>query len=254
MFVRTNEIPMNAANTLRVVLTAKRAASASMVIALGFLGASIPVLAQNSGVQDRLAMVKMAMADNAQKLHHYQWIETTQATLNGEARPPQQESCQYGPDGTVQKTPIGPPPAPPSGGPLRQRLIERKQAEMKEYMAGVKSLLAQYLPPDPRKMEQVKQAGNFSLTPGQGAISLVFKNYAQAGDQMTLTFDIEAKRVAAVSVNTYFNDPQDVVTLQVQMASLPDGTNYAQQTTVNATAKNLVVVTTNSNYQRLGGS
>jgi hypothetical protein len=38
------------------------------------------------------------------------------------------------------------------------------------------------------------------------------------------------------------------------MASLPDGTNYAQQTILNATAKNLLVVTTNSNYQIPGGS
>jgi hypothetical protein len=36
------------------------------------------------------------------------------------------------------------------------------------------------------------------------------------------------------------------------MASLPDSTNYAQQTILNATAKQLVVTTTNSNYQKLG--
>jgi hypothetical protein len=35
------------------------------------------------------------------------------------------------------------------------------------------------------------------------------------------------------------------------MASLPDGTNYAQQTVLTATAKQLVVTTTNSNYQHL---
>ena len=36
------------------------------------------------------------------------------------------------------------------------------------------------------------------------------------------------------------------------MASLPDGTNYVQQTVLDATAKKLRVTTTNSNYQRLG--
>jgi len=43
----------------------------------------------------------------------------------------------------------------------------------------------------------------------------------------------------------------DAVTLQAQMASLPDGTNYAQQTVLNATAKQLVATTINSNYQHL---
>jgi hypothetical protein len=37
------------------------------------------------------------------------------------------------------------------------------------------------------------------------------------------------------------------------MASLPDGANYAQQTILNASAKQLVVTTTNSNYRKLGG-
>ena len=42
------------------------------------------------------------------------------------------------------------------------------------------------------------------------------------------------------------------VTLAVQFASLPDGTNYVQRTVLDATAKNLVVTTTNSSYSPLG--
>ena len=37
-----------------------------------------------------------------------------------------------------------------------------------------------------------------------------------------------------------------MVTLQVQMASLPDGTNYPRQTILNVSAKELTVITTNS--------
>jgi len=136
------------------------------------------------------------MAANAQKLHQYQWIETTQVTLNGEQKPATQNSCQYGPDGAVQKTPIGPPPPQPSGGPLMRRVIEKKQAEMKQYMGEVKSVLALYLPPDPQKMEQAKQAGNLSVNPVPGAVNLIFKNYVQPGDQLTLTFDPLQERSA----------------------------------------------------------
>jgi hypothetical protein len=120
-------------------------------------------------------------------------------------------------------------------------------------MGQVKGLLAMYLPPDPQKMEQVKQAGNLSVNPVSGALNLIFSNYAQAGDKMTLTFDTTAKKISSITINTYLGDPQSVVTLQVQMASLPDGTNYPQQTILNATAKQLVVTTTNANYQKLGG-
>ncbi len=224
-----------------------------MMTAMMAMSAAFPLFAQDGAAQERLAAVKQAMAANAQKLHQYQWIETTQVTLNGEQKPPTQNSCQYGPDGTVQKTPIGSPPPQPSGGPLMRRVIEKKQAEMKQYLGEVKSVLALYLPPDPQKMEQAKQAGNLSVNPVPGAVNLIFKNYVQPGDQLTLTFDTAEKKVSAVNVNTFMGDSHDAVTLQVQMSSLPDGTNYAQQTVLNAAAKNLVVTTTNSNYQKLGG-
>jgi hypothetical protein len=230
--------------------------SSAMAMILGIVAllSSAALMAQDSAVQERLAIVKQAMAANAQKLHQYQWLEVTQLTLNGEAKPPRQNSCQYGPDGTVQKTPIGGPPEPPSGGPLMRRVIERKQAEMKQYLGEVKGVLTMYLPPNPQTMEQVKQAGNLSVNPLPGALNLVFKNYAQPGDQLTVTFDTTAHKVSSVNVNTYMGDAKDAVTLQVQTASLPDGTNYPQQTILTATAKQLVVTTTNSNYQKLGGN
>ena len=85
-------------------------------------------------------------------------------------------------------------------------------------------------------------------------LNLVFTDYALPGDKMAITFDPNAKKVTAVSVNTYMGASKDVVTLQVQMSSLPDGTNFTQKTVLNATAKQLVVTTINSNYQKLGGN
>ena len=79
-------------------------------------------------------------------------------------------------------------------------------------------------------------------------------NYAQPGDRMTLTFDTAARKIVSLNINTYMGESKDTVTLQVQMASLPDGTNYAQQTVLDASAKKLQVTTSNSNYQKLGGS
>jgi len=231
----------------------KRARARWVSVGLLALTVTFPVFAQDSAVQEKMAAVKQSMAENSQKLHQYQWIETTQLTLKGDQKPPSQDSCQYGPDGSVQKTPIGPPPEQPSGGRLKERLIEKKEAEMKEYMGEVKGLLHMYLPPDPQKMEQAKQAGNVSLNPVPGGVNLIFINYAQPGDRMTLTFDTNAKKITSLNINTYMGETKDAVTLQVQMASLPDGTNYAQQTVLDATAKKLQVTTTNSNYQKLGG-
>lgn len=217
------------------------------------LAATVQAIAQNGELQQKFAAVKQAAAENKQRLQQYQWTQTTQLTLKGDPKPPSTDICRYGPDGQVQKTPIGPPPEQPSGGRLKERIIERKKEEMKDYMEEVKSLLAMYMPPDPQKMQQAFQAGKVSLTPGGGVVKLIFTDYAQPGDRMTLAFNTAAKKITSFNVDTYLGKEKDSVTLQGQMASLPDGTNFVQQTTLDATAKHLVVNTTNSNYQRLGG-
>src|SRR5580692_1699161 len=191
------------------------------------LAVALPSMAQNGELQQKLAAVKQATAENKQRLHQYQWTETTQLTLKGDQKPSSQKLCQYGPDGQVQKTPIGPPPEQPSGGRMKQRVIAKKKEEMQDYMGDVKGLLSMYVPPDPQKMEQAFQAGKVSLNPAGGAVNLIF--------------------------TTYMGEAKDAVTLQVQMATLPGGPNYAQQTVLNASAKQLVVTTTNSNYQKVGG-
>jgi hypothetical protein len=216
---------------------------------------AVPAISQNNEVQQKLAAAKQAAAENKQRLHQYQWVETTQLTLKGDAKPPVQNGCVYGPDGTVHKTLLSPPPEPPSGGRMKQKIVAKKKAEMKDYMEDVKSLLSMYVPPDPQKMQAAYQAGKLSLNPVPGGVAnLIFNDYAQPGDKMTLTFNTAAQKIAGLNIDTYLGTEKDAVTLQVQMATLPDGTNYAWQTVLNATAKKLVVTTTNSKYQKLGAN
>jgi hypothetical protein len=226
----------------------------TMILGAVMLLATVPTLSQNPELQQKLAAVKQAAAENKQNLLQYRWVETTQLTLKGDAKPPTKNSCQYGPDGKVQKTAIGPPPEQPSGGRMKQRVIAKKKAEMKDYMQDVKAILSMYLPPDPQKMQAAYQAGKVSLNPLPGAVNLIFTDYAQPKDKMVLTFDTASKKITSLNINTYIGEEKDVVTLRVQMASLPDGTSYEQQTVLNATAKQLVVTTTNSNYQKLGAN
>ncbi|MGA3210936.1 MAG: hypothetical protein ABSD20_06475 [Terriglobales bacterium] len=214
----------------------------------------VPAFAQMGGggdMQQKIAALKQSVAENQAKLHHFQWMETQAFTLKGDPKPSKQFSCFYGPDGKEQKNLISPPPEPPSGGRMKQRVIEKKKEEMQDYMAGVKTLLGLYVPPNPQLIQQAAEKGNVSvsLIPGSQDKPLVFKNYAQPGDQMTIVYDSVAKKVVSISINTYMDNPKDVVTLTLQFASLPDGTNYVQQSVLNATAKQLVVTTTNSNYR-----
>jgi hypothetical protein len=162
--------------------------------------------------------------------------------------------CQYGPDGNVQKFPMG-EQAQPSGGRLKQRMIKKKTEEMQDYMGDVKSVLAMYVPPNSQKIQQAFQAGKVSLSrdPSSGLVNLTFKDYAQPGDQMVVAFDPTAKKIANLNVNTYMGEAKDAVTLIVNFSSLPDGTNYAEKTVLNAAAKQIVVTTINTNFRPLGG-
>jgi hypothetical protein len=230
-----------------VILIAQHA----LVVAAILLAVTFPAIAQNGALQEKLAQVKQAAALNQQALRQYQWTETTQLTLKGDPKPASQKLCQYGPDGQVQKTPIGPPPEQPSGGRLKQRVIAKKKGEMLDYMDDVKGVLAMYVPPDPQRMQAAFAAGKVSLNPAGGLLNVIFTDYAQPGDRMTLTFDTASKKIVSLSVNTYMGQAKDAVTLQAQMATLPDGPNFTQRTVLDATAKQLVVTTTNSGYQKL---
>jgi hypothetical protein len=223
-------------------------------------GLSTTALAQmgaagsNPELQQKLMALKQSAAENKQKLHQYQWVETQQIALKGEQKPQRVFQCSYGPNGQVQKIPMGEQAQPQEKrGGLRGRIVEKKTDEMKEYMEQVQSLLSMYVPPNPQLIQQAMQKHNVSIdkTMGSNLTQLVFKNYAKQGDQMTLGFDSGSRKISSINVNTYMDNPQDAVTLAVQMASLPDGTNYAQQTVLNATAKQIQVTTTNSNYAKI---
>ena len=66
-----------------------------------------------------------------------------------------------------------------------------------------------------------------------------------------LAHDVEAKAIASYNVDSYLDDPKDAVKLAVNFARLPDGTNYAQQSVLDPTAKQLEARVTNSDYKKL---
>ena len=99
--------PGNTARRFAGAAIMKHLAGASVII----MTLAIPSLAQMGGgspeLQQKLAALKQSAAENKQRLHQYQWVETRQITYKGEAKPQQNFQCSYGPNGQVQKVPIG---------------------------------------------------------------------------------------------------------------------------------------------------
>ena len=134
---------------------------------------------------------------------------------------------------------------------MKEKIVEKKVGELKDYGAELKSLIGQYVPPDRDKIQAAFQAGNANITPEGGVTSLVFNNYYQQGDKMTFAFDSAAKKISSINVNTYLDDPKDVVTLAVNFASLPDGTNHVQRSVLDATGEKIEVTVTAEGRGRL---
>jgi hypothetical protein len=234
----------------------------AMSLALTVAASTMAFAQMDSGaggeMQRKLAALKQSAAANKEKLRHYQWVETRQITLKGEQKPEQVFQCSYGANGQVQRISLGAQPQAQQsgrrgGGALREHIVEKKTKEMKQYMQQVKSLLALYVPPNPQLIQQAIQKKNVSMAKNMtsSGVEAVFKNYAKQGDKMTIGFDPTSRKITSINVDTYMDEPKDAVTLAVQMASLPDGANYAQQSVLDATAKQLKVITINSTYIKL---
>jgi hypothetical protein len=225
-----------------------------LICTAGFAALVSPAFSQSPELQQKVAALKQSVAANQMALHQYTWTETTQMILKGDTKSTKQSQCRYGPDGTVQKTAIGPPQPPPSNQRgLKGRIVEKKTGEIQDYMERVASLIKRYTPPSGTAMQSSLQSGKASIVPSAGGIvTISFHDYAKPGDTVTLTFDSATKKVRGYDVNTYLDAPADVVTLKVIFDNLPDGTNYVAQTVLDATAKQVQIRTTSSGYTKLG--
>ena len=205
-----------------------------------------------AGLQEKLAAAKQAAAQSQQALRSYTWIEKTELSFKGEVKNTKIKSCRYGPDGKVQKTSFSDPPPPAQKKPgLRGKVVEKKKEEMKEELEAATALVQQYVPPDAGLIQVVIGAGKASLAQqGPGLVALKFPDYLKAGDALTLTLDPSLKAMRQIGVATYMDDPSKPVTLQVQMASLPDA-SYPGSVTLAIPASQIEVRITNSNYQKL---
>ena len=210
--------------------------------------------AQNPALQEKLTAIKDSSAANKQALAHYTWLEQQTISLKGEVKKTQQFQVQIGPDGQQQKTELNPQPAPqPSGGRLRQHVVAKKTDEFEAYGQQIAALGKQYAQLDMQALQQAYQQGNVSMQPDRaaGTVSLIIKSYQKPNDSVTLVFSQQQKAIQSVQVASYLTDPGDAVTIAVQFAKLPDGTNHVATMQVNGVSKQLGVMTQNSMYQPL---
>ena len=234
-------------------------AAVAFVMAASLQAQQPAAQAAGAGAQDQVAALKQSMQQGLAKIRQYEWVETTIISLKGEEKARKQNRCYYGADGKVQKVSLDQAPAPEQaasgrggrrGARVKEKVVENKKDEMKEYMEQAAALIHAYVPPDPSKIQAAKDAGHVAANPQAGGkVRLVISQYLKPGDSLTLDVDAAANRLTGLGVNTYLDKPDEPVTLAVQMNALTDGALYAAQTTLDAKAKNITVVIQNSGHR-----
>ena len=203
--------------------------------------------AAKAAMQAKVAELKQSLAANQKALQQYTWVETTEISMKGEVKKTEQKECRYGTDGKVVKTDMGggtPQQAQSSqggggrrrggrgGGAVKEKVIENKVEDLKEYMGAVASLVKQYVPPDPAKIQAAVQSGKAAMDnkSAPGITELTFTDYAVPGDRLSISLNAAAKQLAGVNVSSVLGKDKDPVTLAVRFAPLPDGVNYPAET------------------------
>ena len=235
-----------------IAITYRAVRGAAAFAALCMLGMSLDATAGGAPPgQGPFAAVKAAAERNQAQLRKYSWVSTTQVSYNGQAKDTKVESVSYAPDGQLQKNVLSDTEAPKPPG-LRGMIAERKGEEMKNELESAIALVRGYVPPDPQRLQASAAAQNMQLVAAPpGEATLAFSNYNLPNDALTLTFAVEPKSIQTVDVSTWLDEPSKVVTLVVQFATLPDGTDHPATITLSLPASNLQVTISNSNYQQV---
>jgi hypothetical protein len=212
--------------------------------------AARPANAQD--LQQKLAVVKQAAAANQQALRSYTWLEKTELSVKGEVKATAVDSCRYGPDGKVAKTPVVQPPPPEKKRGLKGKIVAKKTGEMKEELQATAALIQEYVPPAPDKIQVVMNAGTASLAQaGPDLVAFTFPGYVKQGDALTVTFDKAITGLRQIDVKTWLEKPEEPAMLRVVMQSMPNGITVPGSIVLSIPASKLEVRITKSNYQKL---
>lgn len=196
------------------------------------------------------------MAENSKKLKQYNYLQKTEVFLKDDLRTTKLSRVHFDSvTGEKISEPIETPAAatqPDTGrrrmlGQIKERKIEEKKDEMKEYIERLTGLMSQYLPPN---ADRIKAAMPHALItpPADGVAKVTFPDYLKSGDKMILSLDPSTKNLNQVLVNSSLDDQP--VSFQVNFNKLPDGTNYPSLTTINSPAKELRIQVSTSDYRK----
>lgn len=196
--------------------------------------------------------VRLVVAENKAALRQYTWTEHTEVLVKGEIKSSSDLICRYDASGEVTRTPKGEAAATKGPSAVSKRPIVRKKAAMQDYIERAISLIHNYVPPNPDRIQAMLQNGSASMGQSEaGKHEIRFQRYFRNGDSLVFRYDPVSKVLLSATIASTLGDKKDPVTLDAVFETLPDGVNHLASTTLNAKTKNVQVRTSNVMYQKV---
>ncbi|MBA4153618.1 hypothetical protein [Flavobacterium sp.] len=224
-----------------------------VVVLLLFFGMQ-NVIAQ-ADVKENVAMIKKNLADSKEKIKKYEWIETTTVFYKGEQKSVIQKQCYYAVDGKLTKVETGgSTPAEKKRG-IKGKIAENKKEEMSDYMKKAIEKIHTYLPPAPEKIQKNYNDGKttIQIVEPNTKFKLGFPDYNEPSDMLSVTVNKPNQKIMSLEVSTSVDDPKEKVVFNVNYSDLPDGTQYASKTILDAQAKDVKIIIENSGFKNASG-
>jgi hypothetical protein len=218
-------------------------------LTLSWIGAVSASAQESPLIQQKVAEIRASLAKNEQMIGQYMWQQQEAISVRGDLKKEALYSVELGANGQPVRTDIS--QSQPAGGRkwgIRHRITQ----DYIDYGKQVAALAQSYAQPNPGRLQTLYAAGDVSLkTAGAaGLYSIVVRGYVKPGDTVTLTFSKVLKAIVGVQVITYLSGPSDGVTISVNYAQLPDGTNHVATINIDGQSKSMTIVETNVNYQK----
>ena len=83
-------------------------------------------------------------------------------------------------------------------------------------------------------------------------VSVEFRDYRFQGDKLAVEMDLGSQSLVGLHVTSLLGQTSDPVSLEVHFGTLTDGTTYPAEALLEAKAKKLSVVVTNSGHRKPG--
>jgi hypothetical protein len=227
------------------------------LVALLIGSLALPVFAMDPTAAEHAASIKATLAKSQTVLRHYEWLETTVVSLNGEEQSRRQMRCSYDADGVVRKVPVqqSDPQVKKLASFGRKTEISKKQKEeLAAVIADAEKLIHQYIPLNQNGIQAADKEGKLAyqlLETGKRG-RLTIRNFLKSGDSIDLDMDLTNNRPLLLTIFSYLNFEAQPVSLTASFGTLNSTTIFTAETVLEIRRRNLTITVQNSGYRKKG--